>query len=601
MSADPTVGINLGAIPPGVIITIAFKVIVDMVPVQNLIINTSFIAGDFPVDPNNPTPKEFESNEVTTLIQMAELEVVKSTDKGFVEIGEIMAYQVVVKNIGTVQATNGVLTDQPPNGTTFVTGSVTINGIPDVAADPSVGITIGIINPGDSVIVIFDVNVVSIPTPNPTINIGVVDGRFIVDPTKPPVDKTFDSNPVENTIIIATIDTVKNVDKTIAVVGDVLTYTITVTNTGSVDMNINILDVVPVGTIFIPGSFTVDGTPIPGAAPSMGVDIGTIVPGQIVTATFNVTVDFRPEPPEVVNFAQVKFEYIPDPSKPPRSKTEDTNEVITSIETAKIEIVKSADKDFVIKNNVITYSIVLTNTGTIPINNIEFKDEIPKGTIYVENSFMIDGVVIPGANPEIGVNLGTLNQGESFAVGFSIRFECVPCPPIIRNIASATFKYQLDPSGPVKTKTDESNIVETELSSPNFKQISVDETLTVPDVKPDIEDIVNVIVDVSIISTKVIRTIKSTSYENQILTGYKLIVSGVLEQKIEYIADEPKQTVHATEFVVPFSTFIVLPENFKMGSNVEVKCEIEDVYSQKLDKRTIFKNVTLRLIAEVTC
>lgn len=137
-----------------------------------------------------------------------------------------------------------------------------------------------------------------------------------------------------------------------------------------------------------------------------------------------------------------------------------------------------------------------------------------------------------------------------------------------------------------------------------FKQFTVQENLEIPCAKPDIEQIIRVMGHVKITSTRVIRTPGSAaqpvkSLEGQILTGWKLIVEGELIQKIEYVADEPTQSVHAAHFSVPFSTFIVLPANYALGTPVHVTPYIEDIYAQQIGKRCIFKNVTIFLNATV--
>lgn len=131
----------------------------------------------------------------------------------------------------------------------------------------------------------------------------------------------------------------------------------------------------------------------------------------------------------------------------------------------------------------------------------------------------------------------------------------------------------------------------------NFKQLSVQETLTIPEAKPDIEQIVSVFAEVDIKHTYVITTPVGTSAEGQILTGFKLVVEGVICQKVEYVADEPTQSVHAAHFCMPFSTYIVLPATFVPGTPIEVTGYIEDIFVQQLDCRKIFKNVTLLLVA----
>lgn len=126
-----------------------------------------------------------------------------------------------------------------------------------------------------------------------------------------------------------------------------------------------------------------------------------------------------------------------------------------------------------------------------------------------------------------------------------------------------------------------------------FKQFSVQETVCLPPAKPDIEQIVKVIAEVVTISTRVITTPIATSMEGQILTGFKLIVEGEMRQKIEYVADEPTQSVHAAHSNVPFSTFIVLPADFAIGTPLVATGYIEDVFAVARDKRTIFKNIVI--------
>jgi hypothetical protein len=130
-----------------------------------------------------------------------------------------------------------------------------------------------------------------------------------------------------------------------------------------------------------------------------------------------------------------------------------------------------------------------------------------------------------------------------------------------------------------------------------FKQFSVMENVVIPEVKPDAEDIVNVIVDVEIIDKTIIKTPEAKSYEGQILTGWKVVVQGLLKQKIEYVADEPTQSMHCAHFDIPFTTYLVLPKSFKSCTPIDIKACIEDIYYQLLDSRTIFKNITLVLQA----
>jgi hypothetical protein len=131
-----------------------------------------------------------------------------------------------------------------------------------------------------------------------------------------------------------------------------------------------------------------------------------------------------------------------------------------------------------------------------------------------------------------------------------------------------------------------------------FKQFNVQENVCLPCEKPDIEQISKVMAEVVITSTRVIKTPKAESLEGQVLTGWKLIVEGEVRQKVEYVADEPTQSVHAAHFNMPFSTFIVLPSTYVPGTPLVVTGYIEDIFAQQISKRCIFKNITILVTAE---
>lgn len=131
-----------------------------------------------------------------------------------------------------------------------------------------------------------------------------------------------------------------------------------------------------------------------------------------------------------------------------------------------------------------------------------------------------------------------------------------------------------------------------------FKQLNVEQTFCLPIEKPDIEQIVKVIGEINIKSMKIIRTPKGISLEGQSLTGWKLVIEGTVRLKIQYVADEPTQSVHAAHTTIPFSTYIVLPDNFIAGTPVLAHEYIEDIYTLKMDNRCIFNNVTILLTAD---
>lgn len=139
-----------------------------------------------------------------------------------------------------------------------------------------------------------------------------------------------------------------------------------------------------------------------------------------------------------------------------------------------------------------------------------------------------------------------------------------------------------------------------------WTEISIPEALEIPSQKPDVESVEKVFVNVKIISKRLVVTPVPTTVgpppapspatpnqEGTLLSGFKLVVEGLLTQKIIYTADEPTQSVHSADFSIPFSAFIVVA-----GPATTVYCVdvcVEDVFVKVLSARKIFKNTTLLL------
>ncbi|MFR3499266.1 MAG: DUF3794 domain-containing protein, partial [Paraclostridium bifermentans] len=133
----------------------------------------------------------------------------------------------------------------------------------------------------------------------------------------------------------------------------------------------------------------------------------------------------------------------------------------------------------------------------------------------------------------------------------------------------------------------------------------------------DIEGIVEVHSCIEIISQRVIKTPVVTGYtgpngvfvpgedipnsECTNLTGRKLIVEGLLKQKIIYTAAVDEQSLHSAHFTVPFSTFIIVEKDTPLSQKFRILPFIEDVFACMLSERSVFKNTTIFLKASKVC
>ncbi|MGL4911885.1 MAG: DUF3794 domain-containing protein [Romboutsia sp.] len=133
----------------------------------------------------------------------------------------------------------------------------------------------------------------------------------------------------------------------------------------------------------------------------------------------------------------------------------------------------------------------------------------------------------------------------------------------------------------------------------NFNQINLDYNFQISGEKPNIDSINKVWVDSYIEDTKVIETPIGISLEGQKATGYKLLISGDINIRVEYISGGNDLSVHTVQGTFPICNYVTLPEDYSFSSITFPYVCIEDIYCEVLNERTIYNNITIILVADV--
>lgn len=447
---DPNSGLTITTIAANSAVTVSWQVQVNSLPpVPNPIPNVATV--------NVPGGTSGNTNVVTTQVNTAFVAINKMTDKVFANVGDIITYTLMLMNAGNVPANNVVLTDAIPAGTTFVPGSlVGATGTP-----PTLTLT-NPIAPSATATVSFQVQVGNtVPNPNPLTNSATAAFTYTVDPANPNgANGAAESNTVSTQVNNANVTTTKAVDKTFVTAGDVITYTLTLQNTGNTAAdNVVITDAIPEGTTFVAGSVTgATGTP-----PTLTL-ANLIAAGGNATVTFQVLVgNTVPDPNPIANSATAAFTYTVDPANPDAITGSSTSNAVNSqANIASVATTKSVDKAFAEPGDVLTYTLVLQNTGNVAADNVVITDPIPTGTTFVAGS--LTGAT--GTPPTLTLT-NPIAPSSSATVTFQVLVgNTIPTPNPVSNSATAAFTYTVDPANPDgATGTSESNTVDTQINS----------------------------------------------------------------------------------------------------------------------------------------
>lgn len=156
---DPTAGFTLPSLDSGQSITVEYDVKATNPLIQPIITNCTRV--DYAVnDPMRGKVNFSESaNPVTMQVVSNKVTVVKSVDKAYAIKGDNLHYTSIITNTGTNSKENLVFTDPIPAGTTFVVGSVKINGVSYPTYHPQTGFNLPNLAVGDAATVEFDATV----------------------------------------------------------------------------------------------------------------------------------------------------------------------------------------------------------------------------------------------------------------------------------------------------------------------------------------------------------------------------------------------------------------------------------------------------------
>ncbi|PBH02604.1 hypothetical protein BGV10_03070 [Clostridioides difficile] len=141
--------------------------------------------------------------------------------------------------------------------------------------------------------------------------------------------------------------------------------------------------------------------------------------------------------------------------------------IFTPIKTSNTETANVGD--------IITYTVTLDNTCDSPLTNVFFRDLIPNGLEFIPGTVTVDGVSVPGVDPNTGFTLPDIGGGTGVEVTFDVVVESIPNPNPTNNIATIDYSYTPVEGGIPNDFSVDSNPVPVEVISADIEVTKLSE------------------------------------------------------------------------------------------------------------------------------
>lgn len=132
---------------------------------------------------------------------------------------------------------------------------------------------------------------------------------------------------------------------------------------------------------------------------------------------------------------------------------------------AQLTIDKSPNYSFAIVGTVIPFSLLISNTGNVNLNNVLVFDQLDSNLKFTTGSVMINSIPSPLDSMISGVNLGTLKPGDKYTISFNATVLSTPNGNVIYNTAKSQYSYVPSPGANTVIGFNNSDRVEINIST----------------------------------------------------------------------------------------------------------------------------------------
>ncbi|MEG0844422.1 MAG: hypothetical protein RSD22_09285 [Romboutsia sp.] len=572
--------------------TINFRVKLISKPATNPIESTSTLSYDYTIDPDisNYGLGSSMATDSTPIYNHGEIgSATLSSNKINSTPGDFILYTVCITNTGSVDINNITLKNPIPNGCEFIQESLVLKGnsyTPKYSYNRKSpfkkNFTINEINietvPKETTLkVLFMVKVLS-TTSTPIKNKISIDYSYIKKPDNQQIENSISTNGLSINILNAGILVIESADKDIAVVGDTIRFMIEVTNIQEIDLSkLIIKNLLPKELVF-KGNLIINGV-LSRQNIDTGINIESLPIDKTLVISFDALVSGFPTNGVITTLSTFKFGYIVD--KVLFSKVNQGNIVSVDIYNPSLLITKSANRKNLSFRDRVTYTAKLTNNGNIDVENVIFYDKLPFGSKLVDYSLKINGVTLKKINLDLalGISIGNISIGVSDTIEYTVELIHPSMSMKLTSSAYADFNYYLPNKefGIINMKPTIESTSTLDINITNFREIKISDEFKLLPKSPDIKHVSNIIGNIEINTSYVIQVPSINNFKDNNIKQYKLIIRGIFKLEVYYKSVDEGQNTYKSNFIVPFETFIILPNSYNFGQDIETDTFIENI------------------------
>jgi uncharacterized repeat protein (TIGR01451 family) len=421
--------------------------------VVNVSAGTRGIVSDTASGSASTTDPDTTNNSATASTPVrstADLAISNSDSPDPVSAGGDITYTLTVTNNGPDPVPNATITDDVPDGTTFVSTSSPAGGScaePDPGGGGTVECSVPPLASGNSVMFTITVAV------QQDRSADISDTASVASPSNTDATPGNDSSTATTTVSTSADLSVSNSDSPDPVnAGALVTYAITLQNAGpSAAVGVTLADTIPANATFSsvdsPAGFSCT-TPAVGSAGTVSCSPTAPLPSGTYDFKLAVRVDPSTASGTVLSDTATVSSSTTDPNPGDESATTTTT-VNTSADVA---TTLTDSPDPVPQGDELTYSIGLSNNGPSDAQNVTLQDTPPAGTTFVSLTQTAGPALtcttpIAGGGGTVACSIATLPAGSSASFDLVVNVPDTSTPGTVLSDTATASSSTSDPAG----------------------------------------------------------------------------------------------------------------------------------------------------------